>query len=76
MTEEPKLRSPRKDELLADNKEFVELAGEILRALRNTDDASCAVCGAKQGVQHARRHVCFQLTKWRHATQYKKDESS
>lgn len=69
-----KLRPLRRAELLADNKQFVALAGEILRALRDTDDNSCAICGAPQGKQHRRAHVCFQLAKWCHATQYKAAE--
>ncbi len=68
----PTFRPALRAELLADNKGFVELAGELLHAFRNTDDASCAICGAEQGAQHRREHVCFQLTRWRHATQYKK----
>ena len=68
------LRPPLKAELLQDNAEFFDLAGDLLVAFRNTDDASCAICGALQGEQHRRGHVCFQLTKWRAATQYKKVE--
>ena len=71
MTEEPKLRPPLRAELLADNKSFVALAGELLVAFRNTDDSSCAICGAKQGVQHKTRAVCRQLVEWRAHSQYK-----
>ena len=68
----PALRPPRRAELLVDNKAFVVLAGELLVAFRNTDDASCAICGAKQGVHHKQGAVCFQLTTWRADAQYKK----
>ena len=72
MTEEPKLRPPLRAELLADNKQFVTLAGDLLVAFRNTDDSSCAICGAKQGVQHRKGAVCRQLVEWRADSQYKK----
>ncbi len=69
---EPARRPPLRAELLADNKQFVALAGELLHAFRNTDDSSCAICGVKQGVQHRKRAVCFQLVMWRSDSQYKK----
>jgi hypothetical protein len=72
MTDEPKLRPPLKAELLADNKQFIALAGKLLVAFRNTDDKSCAICGAKQGEQHKKGHVCFQSALWRANSQYKK----
>ena len=68
----PSLRPPRRAELLADNKAFVALAGELLVAFRNTDDSSCAICGVKQGEQHRKRAACFQLVMWRSDSQYKK----
>ena len=68
----PSLRPPRRAELLADNKAFVALAGELLVAFRNTDDAACAICGVKQGEQHRKRRVCRQLVEWRAHSQYKK----
>ena len=72
LTLDPALRPPLRAELLADNKQFVALAGELLLAFRNTDDKACAICGAEQGVQHKKGHVCFQLVMWRAGTQYKK----
>jgi len=71
-TEATKLRPPRKDELVADNSAFVELAGELLEAFRDTDDKACAICGANQGEQHQRRAPCFKLAVWRAQTQYKR----
>ena len=68
----PSLRPPLRAELLADNKEFVVLAGDLLVAFRNTDDNSCAICGIKQGVQHRKGAVCRQLVEWRADSQYKK----
>jgi hypothetical protein len=61
----------RRNELLADNKRFVELAGELLHAFRDTDDRACAICGAGPGVQHMTGAVCGRLVLWRAATQYK-----
>ncbi len=69
---EPARRPPLRAELLADNKQFVALAGELLVAFRNTDGAACAICGVKQGEQHRKRHVCRQLVEWRAHSQYKK----
>ena len=68
----PSLRPPLRAELLADNKSFVALAGELLAAFRNTDDHACAICGIKQGVQHRPEFVCRQLVEWRADSQYKK----
>ena len=77
----PSLRPPLRAELLADNRAFVELASELLLAFRNTDDSACAICGAKQGVQHPKGkltathpegNVCRQLVEWRASAQYKK----
>jgi hypothetical protein len=70
-TLDPALRPPLRAELLADNRQFVILASELLLAFRNTDDNSCAICGAKQGVQHRKGAVCRQLVEWRADTQYK-----
>jgi hypothetical protein len=74
VTEEPKLRPPLRAELLADNKEFVALAGELLVAFRNTDDHACAICGIRQGVLHRQGNVCRRLVEWRADSQYKKAE--
>jgi hypothetical protein len=74
-TLDPALRPPLRAELLADNKQFVALARELLLAFRNTDDKACAVCGAEQGRQHKKSSVCHQLVEWRAHTQYKKTGS-
>ncbi len=71
-TLDPALRPPLRAELLADNKQFVALAGELLLAFRNTDNKACAICGAEQGVQHKKSGICHQLVMWRAGTQYKK----
>ncbi len=71
-TLDPALRPPLRAELLADNKQFVVLAGELLLAFRNTTDNACAICGAEQGRQHKRSSVCRRLVEWRAGTQYKK----
>ncbi len=60
----------KREELLADNKAFIEMAGDLLLALRETEDASCGVCGAIQGKQHRPGHVCRALVEWRARTQY------
>ena len=60
----------KRDELLADNRAFIEMAGDLLLALRDTEDTSCGVCGAIQGKQHRAGHVCRALVEWRASTQY------
>ena len=61
--------------LLADNKAFIAMAGDLLEVLRETEDRSCAVCGAVQGKQHGAGHVCRALVEWRAITQYGDDEA-
>ncbi len=57
-------------ELLADNKAFIAMAGDLLRSLRGTEGGSCVVCGAPRGEQHVDGHVCRTLVEWRATTQY------
>jgi hypothetical protein len=67
----PPLRPPKRAELLADNKQFVAIATDLLYAMRKTADGSCAFCGAPVGQQHRRGRICFRLVLWRSKTQYK-----
>ncbi len=60
----------KREELLTDNKAFIAMADDLLGVLRETEDRSCAVCGALQGTQHAAGHVCRALVEWRANTQY------
>ena len=46
---ETKVRPPTRKELLADNRAFVDLVGELVHTVRNTADKSCCLCGAPQG---------------------------
>ncbi len=64
----------KRAKLLADNKAFIAMAGDLLEVLRETEDHSCAVCGAFQGKQHVAGHVCRALVEWRAETQYGSDE--
>ncbi len=68
---ETKVRPPTRKELLADNRAFVDLVGELLRTVRTTADKSCCLCGAPQGTQHKVGRICLRLANWRHSTQYK-----
>ena len=60
----------KRDKLLADNRAFIEMASDLVRALRETEDGSCSVCGVQQGQQHVAGHVCRALVEWRADTQY------
>ena len=64
----------KKDELLAHNKQFITMAGDLLLILRGTDDSSCACCGAPQGVQHVAGYVCRALVEWRAVSNYGRPE--
>ena len=60
----------RRDELLAQNRAFINMATDLLQILRGTDDSSCSVCGAKAGDQHVENQICRELVKWRRVSQH------
>ena len=60
----------KRNELLADNRAFIDMAGDLLHALRETEDGSCGVCGVPPGKQHVAGHVCRALVEWRARTKY------
>ncbi len=71
LSPETKVRPPTRKELLADNRAFVGLVGELLHVVRTTADRSCCICGSSVGKQHKAGRICLGLANWRHSTQYK-----
>jgi hypothetical protein len=66
----PRKQPLSKADLAETNARLVELVTDLLHVLRETEDNSCAACGAPQGKQHYADHPCREIVQLRAESRY------